>query len=195
MVEFEADDALAAAAAMAAADPRVDKVVIWTPDKDLAQCVVEERVVQVDRRANQIRGAEAVRAKYGVMPRSIPDYLALMGDSADGFPGLPGWGAKSAAAVIARYGSIDDIPESVRDWDLSVRGAARLASSLADDRQLALLFRTLARLRTDAPVSASVDALEWKGPNRTFVEWAARMGAPGLVERAQALADQRKVTE
>jgi 5'-3' exonuclease len=191
MVEFEADDALAAAAAMAAADPRVDKVVIWTPDKDLAQCVFEERVVQVDRRANQIRGAVEVKLKYGVPPASIPDYLALVGDSADGYPGLPGWGAKSAAAVIAHYGSIDAIPASVRDWAVPVRGAARLASSLAADREIALLFRTLARLRTDAPVSATVDALEWRGPKAEFTEWAARMGAPGLAERAAALTARR----
>jgi 5'-3' exonuclease len=132
-----------------------------------------------------------VKLKYGVPPASIPDYLALVGDSADGYPGLPGWGAKSAAAVIAHYGSIDAIPASVRDWAVPVRGAARLASSLAADREIALLFRTLARLRTDAPVSATVDALEWRGPKAEFTEWAARMGAPGLAERATALAAGR----
>jgi 5'-3' exonuclease len=191
MVEFEADDALAAAAAMAAADPRVDKVVIWTPDKDLAQCVVEDRVVQVDRRANQIRNAGAVREKFGVPPASIPDWLALVGDSADGFPGLPGWGARSAAAVLAYYGHLEAIPDRAQDWAVSVRGAGRLAATLGEERDSALLFRTLARLRTDAPVSPDVDALQWTGPRPAFEEWASRMGAPGLAERATTLAEQR----
>ncbi|MGH7502748.1 MAG: 5'-3' exonuclease [Longimicrobiales bacterium] len=191
MVEFEADDALAAAAAMAATDPRVDKVVIWTPDKDLGQCVVDDRVVQVDRRANQIRNAEGVRAKFGVPPASIPDLLALVGDSADGYPGLPGWGAKSAAALLAHYGDIESIPEHARDWTIPVRGAARLAATLAEERETALLFRTLARLRTDALASMRVDDLRWRGPRPAFAEMAERLGSVNLMQRAASLAEQR----
>ena len=151
MVEVEADDALATAAARAARDPRVERVVICTPDKDLAQCVVGGRVVQLDRRADAIRDADGVRERFGVPPESIPDYLALVGDSADGFPGLPGWGAKSAATVLARHLHIDAIPDDPADWDVAVRGAARLADSLREGRELAGLFRLLATLRTDTP--------------------------------------------
>jgi 5'-3' exonuclease len=191
MVEFEADDALAAGAALADANPRVTQVLICTPDKDLSQCVNGSRIVQFDRRTLEIRDEAGVERKFGVGPASIPDFLALVGDSADGFPGLPGWGARSAAAVLHRYGSIEAIPASVGDWDVSVRGAGRLAAVLEEQRELALLFRTLARLRSDAPVSGSVDALEWLGPREDAEAWAHRIAAPGLADRAQRLAAAR----
>jgi 5'-3' exonuclease len=184
MVEFEADDGLAAAAAMAAADPRVTRVKIWTPDKDLAQCVVADRVVQVDRRAGAIRDADGVVAKFGVPPAAIPDWLALVGDSADGYPGLPGWGAKSAAAVLARFGHIEDVPRLPHRWPGEIRGAMRLAASREEGRELALLFKTLATLRTDAPVTATADALRWRGPEPRFGALAEALGAPGLAVRA-----------
>jgi 5'-3' exonuclease len=183
MVEVEADDALASAAAVACADERVERVWICTPDKDLAQCVVDPKVVQLDRRHHRIDDEAGVRAKFGVAPESIPDYLALVGDTADGFPGLRGWGAKSAAAVLARYEHIEAIPEHAHDWDVDVRGALKLATALATERDLALLFRLLATLRTDAPVGA-VDDWEWRGPTDQFEAWAARLGAPALFERA-----------
>jgi 5'-3' exonuclease len=183
MVEVEADDALASAARVGADDERVERVWICTPDKDLAQCVVDPKVVQLDRRHNRIDDEAGVRAKFGVAPESIPDYLALVGDTADGFPGLRGWGAKSAAAVLARYEHIEAIPEHAHDWDVDVRGALKLATALATDRDLALLFRLLATLRTDAPVGA-VDDWEWRGPTDQFEAWAARLGAPALFERA-----------
>jgi 5'-3' exonuclease len=188
MVEFEADDALAAAAALAAADPRVTQVLICTPDKDLAQCVFGNRIVQFDRRARQMRDEAAIIAKFGVPPASIPDYLALVGDSADGYPGLPGWGAKSAAAVLARYGSIDRIPDRASAWDVSVRGAAALAATLAAQREQALLFRTLATLRLDVPTVADVDELRWRGPAPEFEAIARWLGQPSLFTRAQTLA-------
>ena len=191
MVEFEADDALAAAAAMAAADRRVDQVMVCTPDKDLAQCVRGDRIVQLDRRTREVRNEEAVRQKFGVLPASIPDWLALVGDAADGFPGLPGWGARSAAAVLARYGHLEAIPRSAADWDVTVRGAARLASTLGSELERALLFRTLATLRTDAPIGADVDTLRWTGARPAFADWAARLGAPSLHERAVTLAAAR----
>jgi 5'-3' exonuclease len=191
MVEFEADDALAAAAAMAAADARVEQVVVCTPDKDLAQCVRGERVVQLDRRRREVRDEAGVRKKFGVPPASIPDWLALVGDAADGYPGLPGWGAASAAAVLARYEHLEGIPDRAADWDVSVRGAARLAATLAEQRERALLFRALATLRTDAPVAADVDALCWTGPRPGFAEWAARLGSPALRERASKLGATR----
>jgi 5'-3' exonuclease len=190
MVEFEADDALAAAAARAAADPTVDRVIICTPDKDLAQCVVGKRVLQLDRRAGVVRDAEAVREKFGVPPASSADYLALVGDSADGFPGLPGWGARSAATVLARYGRIEDIPVSVKSWDVSVRNAATLSSSLQADRERAMLFKTLATLRTDAPTFGVVDELRWRGPRDDFAEMAPRIGGADMMDRARALANQ-----
>ncbi|HKW95495.1 MAG TPA: 5'-3' exonuclease H3TH domain-containing protein, partial [Methylomirabilota bacterium] len=152
MVEFEADDALAAAAAMAAADARVEQVVICTPDKDLAQCVRDERVVQLDRRRNELRDQAGVRRKFGVGPASISDWLALVGDSADGYPGLPGWGATSAAAVLARYEHLERIPARAAEWDISLRGAEKLAAVLTEQRERAELFRTLATLRSDAPI-------------------------------------------
>jgi 5'-3' exonuclease len=192
MVEFEADDALAAAAAMAALDSRVERVVICTPDKDLAQCVRGDRVVQLDRRAGGSLRAEAgVREKFGVAPASIPDWLALVGDSADGYPGLPGWGAASAAAVLARYGHLEHIPGRAAEWDVPVRGAQRLAATLAEQAERAQLFRTLATLRTDVPLGADVDALRWRGPGDAFADWAARLGAPELHARALALAGAR----
>jgi 5'-3' exonuclease len=193
MVEFEADDALAAAAAMAAADPRVGQVVVCTPDKDLAQCVRGDRVVQLDRRMRELRNETGVRQKFGVPPASIPDWLALVGDSADGYPGLPGWGARSAATVLARYGHLEDIPRLAKDWDVSVRGARRLATTLSEQRERVRLFRVLATLRGDAPIGADVDALRWTGPRDDFAAWAARLGAPSLHERAAAIAANRSV--
>ncbi len=191
MVEFEADDALAAGAAMAAGDGRVDQVIICTPDKDLAQCVVDERVVQFDRRKERIIDADGVRHKFGVPPASIPDYLALVGDAADGFPGLPGWGAKSTATVLARYGHIEDIPARAIDWDVSVRSAANLAATLSQQRDLATLFRRLATLELSAPVSQGVDELEWSGPTAEFAAICAELEAPELLERAGTLAADR----
>jgi 5'-3' exonuclease len=190
MVEFEADDALAAAAAVAAADPRVERVLIWTPDKDLAQCVRGTRVVQVDRRTGAVRDEAGVIARFGVAPASIPDWLALVGDSADGFPGLPGWGAKSAATVLARWRTLEAIPPDPADWQVRVRGAAGLAATLAARREDALLFRALATLRTDVPVAPSVDALRWRRPLPELASLAASLGAPGLAERAAAIASR-----
>ena len=192
MIEFEADDALAAAAAMASADARVEQVVICTPDKDLAQCVREERVVQLDRRTNTLRDEAGVWRKFGVAPASIPDWLALVGDSADGYPGLPGWGEKSAATVLARYRDLDHVPKLALEWDVSVRGALRLATTLAEQRERALLFRTLARLRADAPLGADVDALRWAGPRDDFAAWAGDLGTPALDDRARRLATARR---
>ena len=161
MVEFEADDALAAAAEIAARDPRVEQVIICTPDKDLAQCVKGSRVVQLNRRTRVVFDEAGVTAKFGVPPASIPDYLALVGDAADGYPGLKGWGAKSTATVLARYGHLEQIPDDATHWDVKVTGAARLATTLAGDRAHALLFRTLATLRTDIAVCADVDELRY----------------------------------
>jgi 5'-3' exonuclease len=193
MVELEADDALAAAAARAAADPEVERVVICTPDKDLAQCVSGARVVQLDRRAERIRDEDGVRERFGVAPSSIPDYLALVGDSADGFPGLPGWGAKSAGAVLARYGHLEDIPGDAADWDVAVRGAARLAATLSEGREAAELFRLLATLRADAPgvLEDGVGELRWRGPAEGFRELSAELDAPDLLARAEELAAAR----
>jgi 5'-3' exonuclease len=175
MVEFEADDALAAAAKAAADDPRVERVIICTPDKDLAQCVRGTRVVQLDRRKNITRDELGVVAKFGVEPASIPDYLALVGDSADGFPGLPGWGAKSAAAVLAKFNHLESIPSDWREWGVNVASPKALSSTLAANLDQALLFRVLATLRTDVPVFDSVDQLEWKGPTADFAPLAARL--------------------
>ena len=164
MVEFEADDALAAAAVTAAADPRVERVIICTPDKDLAQCVRGTRIVQLNRRTRTFFDEAGIVAKFGVRPASIPDYLALVGDAADGFPGLPGWGAKSAAAVLAKYGHIEAIPADARVWNVNVASAARLAQTLERDRDCALLFRLLATLRTDIALFDDVESLRWSGP-------------------------------
>jgi 5'-3' exonuclease len=191
MVEFEADDALGAAAAMAAADTGVDQVVVCTPDKDLAQCVRGDRIVQLDRRARELRNEWAVREKFGVPPTSIPDWLALVGDSADGYPGLPGWGARSAATVLARYQHLEHIPELAAEWDVSVRGALRLATTLTEQRERARLFRELATLRADTPIGVDVDALRWRGPRADFATWSERLGTPRLHERAVTLATAR----
>ena len=191
MVDFEADDALAAAAFMAAADARVDQVVVCTPDKDLAQCVRGDRIVQLDRRTREVRDESGVLKKFGVLPASIPDWLALVGDSADGYPGLPGWGAKSAATVLARYQHLEHIPKLAVEWDVSVRGSLRLATTLAEQRERALLFRELATLRADAPIGADVDALRWRGPRSDFAGWSERLGTPPLYERASTLAAAR----
>jgi 5'-3' exonuclease len=191
MIELEADDALGTAAAMAAADPRVDQVIICSPDKDLAQCVRGDRIVQLDRRTREVRDAAAVLQKFGVPPGSIPDWLALVGDSADGYPGLPGWGARSAAAVLARYQHLEHIPRLATDWDVTVRGATRLATTLAGERERALLFRKLATLRPDAPIGVDVDGLRWTGPCPEFAAWSERLGPPSLQERAARLAATR----
>jgi 5'-3' exonuclease len=163
MVEFEADDGLAAAAAIASADPRVEHVIICTPDKDLAQCVRGSRVVQLNRRTHTTFDEAGIVAKFGVLPASIPDYLALVGDAADGFPGLPGWGAKSAARVLFRYGHIEAIPADPRAWDVQVASSVKLAQTLQREQQNALLFRTLATLRTDIPLFDDVESLRWRG--------------------------------
>ena len=191
MVEVEADDALAAAARVATDDPRVERVIICTPDKDLAQCVSDPRVVQLDRRQGRMFDEAAVREKFGVGPESIPDWLALVGDNADGFPGLPGWGAKSAATVLARYEHIDAIPEDAGAWDVTVRGAPKLATALADGRNDVELFRTLATLRVDSPVGV-VDDWRWRGPAAELEGWSQRLGAPDLLTRAWKAAEGRE---
>ncbi len=168
MVELEADDALAAAAALASSDSRVQKVCIWTPDKDLAQCVREDRIVQIDRRSKAIRDADGVRAKFGVDPELIPDYLALVGDAADGYPGMPGIGPKGAVALLTRYGRIERFPPEV----------------LGERRRVALLFKELATLRTDAALFADVDELAWRGPTAQFPAACELLGAPELLARA-----------
>ena len=187
MVELEADDALAAAAATAAADPRVEQVVIMTPDKDLAQCVSGTRVVQYDRRAKAFTDEAGVKVKYGVAPESIPDWLALVGDSADGFPGLPGWGKTSASAVLAKYPHLEDIPEHHWRWDVNVRGPARLAASLNEQRDLALLFRDLATLRSGAEVVADVEDLRWRGPGPGLEDMVTRLRAWRFMDRIAKL--------
>jgi 5'-3' exonuclease len=175
MVEFEADDALAAAAERAASDARVERVIICTPDKDLAQSVRGTRVVQMNRRTRVIMDEAGVIAKFGVPPATIPDYLALVGDAADGYPGLRGWGAKSTAAVLARYGHIEAIPSDWRTWGVNAANAGALSRVLEEERNRALLFRTLATLRTDIPLFKSVDELEWKGPTESFAPLAAKL--------------------
>ncbi len=186
MIELEADDGLAAAASRAAEDARVERVWICSPDKDLAQCVAGDRVVQLDRRTGQARNEGGVREKFGVGPASIPDWLALVGDAADGFPGLPGWGAKSASTVLARYAHLENVPRDADAWDLTVRGAARLAAALAEGYDDALLFRDLATLRTDDAPFRSVDALRWDGPRPEFRPLCESMNAAGLSARAVA---------
>ena len=175
MVEFEADDALASAAAIAARDARVEQVVIATPDKDLAQSVRGTRVVQLHRRTRVTLDEAGVIAKFGVAPASIPDYLALVGDSADGYPGLRGWGAKSAAAVLARFGHLEAIPGDWQTWGVNANNPAALARTLATERDRALLFRDLATLRTHLPLFATVDELEWRGPTDAFAALAERL--------------------
>ena len=190
-VKHEADDALASAAKRAAADTRVKRVTICTPDKDLAQMVDGRRIVQFDRRAGRVRDADGVREKFGIPPESIPDYLALVGDSADGFPGVRGWGAKSAAAVLAQYPHLEDIPPDAAAWRVRVRGAERLAAALAAAREDAGLFRDLATLRTNLPVFRNVDELHWTGPASAFFDLCARINASGLFRRARRLAEDR----
>jgi 5'-3' exonuclease len=192
MVEQEADDALAAAANRAAADPAVKRVLICSPDKDLAQCVRGDFVVQLDRRRRIIRNEEGVRDTFGIGPESIPDYLALVGDSADGYPGLPRWGEKSAAAVLARYVHLEGIPRDESQWDVPVRGSSALAGSLRDHWKEALLFRDLATLRTDHDVFGEVDDLRWRGPTKDFATICERLGSPALAEKTDRLAAARK---
>ena len=198
MIDYEADDALATAAARAATDPEVERILVCTPDKDLAQCVSDDgRIVQFDRRHGRMTDRDGVVERFGVAPESIPDYLALVGDSADGFPGLPGWGAKSAATVLARYGHIEHIPDASGQWDVAVRGAVNLAARLAAGRSDAYLFRRLATLVTDVPgvldsrmpgAAGAVDSLAWTGPRPGFAELCARLDAERLATRATALA-------
>ena len=177
MVEFEADDALAAAAAAAAADARVEQVIICTPDKDLAQCVRGSQVVQLNRRTRLTLDEAGITAKFGVTPASIPDYLALVGDAADGYPGLQGWGAKSSAAVLAKFLHLESIPADYREWRVNVANAYSLSDTLSREMDRAILFRTLATLRTDIPLLNNVDELRWRGPSSTFDALAAKLDA------------------
>lgn len=194
MVEFEADDALASAAAKAALDQRVRQVIICTPDKDLAQCVVGDRIVQLDRRRNITRDQTGVVAKFGVEPKSIPDYLAVVGDSADGFPGIAGWGEKGAAQVLSRYPRLEMIPKNWREWDPSISNARRLSTSLFGAWDDALLFRTLATLRSDAPVFETVDDLRWTGSRASFESMCRAMKSPELFDRAASLSRGARVS-
>jgi len=186
MIRYEADDALASAAAKASQDDRVEQVIICTPDKDLAQCVVGSRVVQLDRRREILRDEAGVVSKWGVKPESIPDYLAVVGDSADGFPGLPGWGAKAAALTFAQYLHLENVPKDWRRWSPAIRGAQRLAAVLFEQWDEARLYRTLATLKLDVPVFETVNELEWKGPAASFERYCERLGAPRLHARALA---------
>ena len=190
MVELEADDALAGVAAVAADDPAVEQVVICTPDKDLGQCVRGGRVVQLDRRRQVVYDEAGVTAKFGVGPASIPDYLALVGDSADGYPGLPGWGARSAAAVLAHYGTIEAVPDAPGQWAVALRNRPALAATLAAQRELAMLFKDLATLRVERSLLAGVDDLRWAGPGPVFAEVCERIDARPLATRAARLASQ-----
>jgi 5'-3' exonuclease len=191
MVELEADDALASAAAVAADDSTVARVLICTPDKDLAQCVVGQRVVQFDSRTGDVRDEDGVRARFGIGPASVPDWLALVGDSADGYPGLAGWGRQSAATVLAHYGRLEAIPDAVDDWDPAVRkgvrSAPKLAERLAEGRDLAMLFRHLATLRVERSLLEGVERLEWVGPTADFAATCRTLFAPSLAERVTAL--------
>lgn len=185
MVEFEADDALASAAAKASQDQRVKQVFICTPDKDLSQCVTGTRVVQLDRRHNALRDEAGVIAKFGVKPKSIPDYLAVVGDSADGFPGVAGWGAKAAAMVLSQYPHLESVPKDWREWPPSIKRSRSLAESLFKAWDDAILFRTLATLRLDVPVFETVDDLRWQGPRSEFEQQCRRMKSPDLFDRAE----------
>lgn len=186
MVEFEADDALASAAARAAKDARVDRVFICTPDKDLSQCVAGNRVVQLDRRKNAVRDEAGVIEKFGVRPESIPDYLALVGDSADGYPGIAGWGTKAAGSVLSQYKHLENIPKDWQHWNSSIRRARPLAESLFSTWDNALLFRILATLRLDVPVFDTVDDLRWLGPQRNFDKACQSLNSPNLLDRVIA---------
>jgi 5'-3' exonuclease len=192
MVELEADDALASAASVATKDPGVTQVIICTPDKDLAQCVIGDRVVQLDRRTGTVSNEDQVWEKFGVAPRSIPDWLALVGDSADGFPGLAGWGKRSASLVLAHYGKLDQVPDKVAEWDPTVRGAvrgaAKLAERLASERELAELFREIATLRVDPTLLDGVTSLRWRGPTSAFDDVCRHFRDPALAERVASLA-------
>ena len=191
MVEFEADDALASAAVRSTVDKRVDQVVICTPDKDLGQCLTpDHKIIQYDRRKKLEMNYEAIIEKFGVPPESIPDYLGLMGDTADGFPGLQGWGAKSSSSVLAVYNHIEHIPEDPEKWEVSVRGAKKLAATLNENQSLALLFRQIATLSYDAPTFGSIDELHWEGPGSDFVQIAEKLDSTRLIERAERLADK-----
>ena len=183
MIEFEADDALASAAALAAHDQQVDRVIIYTPDKDLAQCVSGTRIVQMNRRTRETRDEAGVVAKFGVSPESIPDYLALVGDAADGYPGLAGWGAKSTAAVLAKYKHLEAIPRDWREWQVNATSAGTLAATLDRERDHAILFRTLATLRADIPLFDSVDALKWNGPTPEFEELGKKLDAAVTLDK------------
>jgi 5'-3' exonuclease len=186
--QFEADDALASAAAKAALDDRVRQVFICTPDKDLAQCVRGTKVLQLDRRREILRDEAGIEAKFGVKPESIPDYLAVVGDTADGYPGVPGWGAKAAAAMLSRYIHLEGIPKDWRQWPSSIRGASRLADALFSHWEDAVLFRMLATLRLDVPVFESTDELQWRGPRKDFEEFCRRIKAPDLFRRVSSKA-------
>ena len=191
MVEFEADDALASAAVRSTVDKRVEQVVICTPDKDLGQCLTpDHKIVQYDRRKKLEMNYEAIIEKFGIPPESIPDYLGLMGDTADGFPGLQGWGAKSSSSVLAVYNHIEHIPEDPEKWEVSVRGAKKLAATLNENQSLALLFRQIATLSYDAPTFGSIDELHWEGPGSDFVQIAEKLDSTRLIERAERLADK-----
>jgi 5'-3' exonuclease len=190
MVYYEADDALASAAAKAAQDERVGRVFICTPDKDLGQCVVGTRIVQLDRRQNIVRDEGGVIAKFGVPPQSIPEYLAVVGDSADGFPGVSGWGPKAAALVLSQYPHFEAIPKDWRQWHSSIRKARTLSESLFSAWDDALLFRTLATLRLDVPVFDTVEDLRWKGPGPNFEEYCRRMKSPELLRRVMTAASK-----
>lgn len=191
MVEFEADDALASAAAKAAQDERVTRVFICTPDKDLTQCVVGTRIVQMDRRKQTVRDEAGVIAKFGVRPESIPDFLAVVGDTADGYPGIPGWGLKAAAQTFSQYPHLEDIPKDWQQWHPSIRKARPLSESLFNQWDDALLFRTLATLRLDVPVFDSIDDLRWNGPPAGFREYAQRLNASNLFQRSANLAKNK----
>ena len=185
MVEFEADDALAAGAAAANLDARVERIFICTPDKDLAQCVIGQRIVQMNRRTREVRDESGVVQKFGVSPASIPDYLALVGDAADGYPGLPGWGAKSTAAVLAKFGTLEQIPRNASDWRVNASNAGVLAQTLAREYDQALLFRTLATLRTDIRLFEDVDELRWSGPEPGFEALASRLDSAVTEKRVK----------
>ncbi|HET6840544.1 MAG TPA: 5'-3' exonuclease H3TH domain-containing protein [Candidatus Angelobacter sp.] len=192
MVKFEADDALASAAVKAAQDDRVGQVLICTPDKDLSQCVSGTLIVQLDRRRGVLRDEAGVMAKFGVKPQSIPDFLAVVGDSADGYPGIAGWGLKAAALTLCQYPRLEDIPKDWQQWHPSIRRARLLAESLFGSWNDALLFRTLATLRLDVPVFESIDELRWNGPRADFEEQCRRLKAPQLFRRAVAAAHGKK---
>lgn len=190
-VEFEADDALASAAVKAADDANVEQVIVCTPDKDLSQCVKSDRVVQFDRMRNVVRNEMGVVEKFGVHPESIPDYLALVGDTADGYPGLAGWGPKAASSVLSVYKHFEHIPKDAGQWPPSIRGAKKLAATLQQFWDEAVLFRKLAQLRADVPVFETVEELCWKGPRADFEETCASLKAPEMFKRAQAIANNR----